>query len=130
MFILCLPFRFLALPTLIQAPRDHDRALLGELPRRIYEIRPEIHLNPDIRNSQIQTDLNYAEQYRRDLAKAFAEVYLVRELAAPLSVLHHRPLSFYRDNAKVQHARASCNDTDPIIFHLNPLLQQLGHPTM
>ena len=78
----------------------------------------------------LAVDLDYSEDYRRELARAHAEVFLVRDLAAPLSILHHRPLQHYKDPIKIQKARLACNNQDPILHHLNPMLQQLGIPLM
>jgi hypothetical protein len=35
-----------------------------------------------------------------------------------------------RDLGRIQRARTACNGQDPIALHLNPLLQQIGHPLM
>ena len=120
----------MALPCLLHAPRDFDR-VRGRLPsRRIYEGKPEVLANSLGVGTPLAVDLDHSEQYRRELAKAHSELFLVRELAAPLSLLHHRPLRLYRDAAKVDKATLACNGLDPVAHHLNPLLQQLGLPLM
>ena len=123
--------RFLALPCLLHAPRDHDDRVQGRLPpRRIYEVRGVVLGSSAIAGTPLAVDLDHSEEYRRDLARAHSEVFLCRELASPLSLIHHRPLRFYRDTAKIARARLACNDQDPVVLHLNPLLQQLGIPLM
>ena len=122
--------RFLALPTLLHAPRDLDRAHRGLPPRRIYEVEPAVLGGPHVARKPIALDLDYSEDYRRELARAHAELYLVRNDAAALSVLHHRAVSLYRDPVKVNKARQACNGNDPYVFHLNPILLQLGLPQM
>ena len=126
--IIC--FRFLALPCLLHAPRDFDRTLKRLPSRRIYEVEDVVLGGDQIVRTPIAVDLDHSEEYRRGLARAHAEVFLVRELACPLSLLHHRPLRLYRDVAKVDKARLACNGLDPVAHHLNPLLQQLGIPLM
>ena len=123
-------FRFLALPCLLHAPRDHDRRLVGEPPRRIFEVQPEVLGGGQVARTQLAIDLDHSEEYRRELTRAHAETFLVRELAAPLSLLHHRPLRLYLDPVKLEKAKKACNDADPVADHLNPLLQQLGIPEM
>jgi len=123
-------FRFLALPCLVHAPRDHDRRTNRLPSRRIFEVEASVLGNPLVANTTLAVDLDFSEAYRRELARAHAEVFLVRDLAAPLSVLHHRPLSHYRDQSKVDKARLACGGQDPIIFHLNPMLNTLGIPLM
>jgi hypothetical protein len=75
-------------------------------------------------------ELDFSEDYRRELAAAFANVYLVRENAPVISVMHHVRLNTMVDHGRLQRARAACNGQDPITQHLNPLLQQLGRPLM
>jgi hypothetical protein len=75
-------------------------------------------------------ELDFSETYRRELASAFSEVYLLSENAAVISVMHHIPLCQLRDPRRFQMARMACNGQDPIALHLNPILQQLGHPLM
>ena len=118
------------MPCLLHAPRDFDRAQKRLPPRRIYEVQDVVLGGNLVAHTPLSVDLDYSEEYRRDLAKAHAEVFLVRELAAPLSLLHHRPLRLYRDAAKVNRARLACNGLDPVAHHLNPLLMQLGIPLM
>ena len=122
--------RFLALPCLLQAPRDFDRSLRWQPSRRIFEVEPVVLGGPQVVGTPLAVVLDHSEAYRRELTRAHAEVFMVRDLAAPLSVLHHRPISHYRDPVKVQNAKLACNDQDPVLFHLNPLLQQLGLPLM
>ena len=98
--------------------------------RRIYEVQDVVLGSAPVAGTQLAIDLDHAEDYRRDLARAHAEVFLVRELACPLALLHHRPLKLYRDAAKVDKARQSCGGQDPVAHHLNPLLQTLGIPLM
>ena len=121
-------FRFLALPCLVQAPRDYDRPRERLPPRRIYEVETSVLANRDM--GVMRVDLDYPEEYRRELAKAHSEVFLVRDLAAPLTIIHRRPLRHYRDLVKIDKARLACGGQDPVIVHLNPLLQQLGIPLM
>ena len=90
----------------------------------------EVLRGPSVIGTPLAVDLDYSEDYRRDLAKAHSELFLVRELASPLSLLHHRPLRQYRDAAKFDKARLTCNGLDPVAHHLNPLLQQLSIPLM
>jgi hypothetical protein len=100
----------------------------GLQPRRIYQVEPEVLLNPYIANSPVAQELDYPEEYRRELARAHAEVFLLYERSAVQSVMEHRPLRYYRDPARVQRARAVTNLQDPIQLHLNPILQLLGVP--
>jgi hypothetical protein len=72
--------------------------------------------------------LDYSERYREELAIAFADLYLVHDNAAALSVLFHRPLQTFRDNVRFQHAQRSCNYQNPIEVYLKPILHQLGIP--
>ena len=130
MFYFLPAFRFLALPCLLHAPRDQERVRDRLPPRRIFEIQDVVLGGPFVAGTPLAVDLDYAEAYRSELTRAHSEVYLVRDLAAPLSILHHKPLRFYLDQAKVQRARDACNGLDPITHHLNPLLQQLGYPLM
>ena len=130
-YLLHIPFlRFLALPCLLHAPRDHDRAKDGLPRRRIYEVEDVVLGSSLVARTPLAVDLDHAEEYRRDLARAHAEVFLVRELACPLSLLHHRPLQLYRDPAKINKARECVGGQDPVANHLNPLLQTLGIPLM
>jgi hypothetical protein len=94
----------------------------------MYEVDPELMISPYVLNSPIASDLVFSEEYRLELSRAFSEVYLVRGGAAVASVMHHRPLRAFRDPLKVQKATLACNNQDPVQFHLNPLLQQLGLP--
>jgi hypothetical protein len=75
-------------------------------------------------------ELDYAEDYREELAKAFAEVYLITDLGPVLSIMDHRPLRSYIDPARFFSAREACNGQNPITDHLNPLLTQIGHPPL
>ncbi len=111
---------------MIHVPRDRIRARLRQLPRRLYEVDADLLLAPHI--MPILPQLNYSEQYRRELSQAFSEVYLVQDGAAVISVMRHIPLRTLRDPAKIMHARDACNGQDPVQFHLNPLLIQLGQP--
>ncbi len=120
--------RFLALPALLHVPRDIERRRLRLPPRRVYELDPELMTSPYVLNCPIASDLNYSENYRLELSRAFSEVFLVRPGAAVASVIQHRPLRAYRDPARVQRAALACNQQDPIAMHLNPLLLQLGQP--
>ncbi len=122
--------RFLSLPSLIQAPRDHDRRRRNLPRRRLYEVEPEVLGARHVMWSPVSLELDFSEDYRRELAQAFAEVYLVRENAAVISVMHHIQLRNLVDMGRVQRARMACNGQDPIQLHLNPLLQQLGRPLM
>ena len=85
---------------------------------------------PFVARKPVALDLDFSEDYRRELARAHSEVYLVRNDAAALSVLHHRPIRLYRDPVKENKARQCCNGQDPYVFHLNPVLVQLGLPQM
>ena len=113
---------------MVQAPRDYDRPRERRPPRRIYEVEVSVLANRDL--GALRVDLDYSEEYRRELAKAHSEVFVVRELAAPLSILHRQPLRHYRDLVKIDKARLACGGQDPVDLHLNPLLQQLGIPLM
>ena len=113
---------------MIQAPRDYDRPKNGLPPRRIYEVEDSVLANRDL--AALRVDLDYPEAYRRELALAHSEVFMVRELAAPLTIIHRRPLGHYRDLVKIDKARLACGGQDPVALHLNPLLQQLGIPLM
>ena len=121
-------FRFLALPCLLSAPRDRDRARSREPSRRIFEVERDVLAA--VAGTPVAVDLDHSEEYRRELSKAHAEVFLCRDLAAPLSLLHHRQLRLYRDTTKVEKARQACAGLDPVAHHLNPLLSQLGIPLM
>jgi hypothetical protein len=122
--------RFLALPSLLHAPRDHDRQRRNLPRRRLYEVEPEVLGSRHIMWTPVALDLDFSEDYRRDLALAFSEVYLVRENAAVISLMQHVPLRYLRDPGRIQRARMACNGQDPVQMHLNPLLQQLGRPLM
>jgi hypothetical protein len=122
--------RFLALPSLIQVPRDRDRLRRGLPPRRLYEVEPEVLGSRHVMWTPVALELDFSEDYRRELAVAFANVYLVSENAAVISVMHHIRLQHLRDMGRIQRARLACNGQDPIALHLNPLLHQLGHPLM
>jgi hypothetical protein len=80
--------------------------------------------------SPVALELDFSEDYRRDLATAFANVYLVGENAAVISVMHHIRLQQLVDHTRLQRARMACNGQDPIALHLNPVLQQIGQPLM
>jgi hypothetical protein len=123
-------FRFLALPSLIQVPRDRHRLTQRRPPRRIYEVEPEVLGARHVMWTPVALELDFSEQYRQELATAFANVYLVSENAAVISVMHRIPLRHLLDLRRVQSAREACNGQDPIALHLNPLLQQIGHPLM
>jgi hypothetical protein len=114
---------------MVHVPRDAERRRLLLRPRRMYEVDPEIMVSPYIVNSPFASDLLYSEEYRLELSRAFSEVYLLRGGSAVTSVMYHQPLRVFRDPAKIQKATLSCNGQDPVVAHLNPLLQQLGqHP--
>jgi len=113
---------------MLHAPRDQERIRLNLPPRRMYEIDPELMISPYVLGSPIASDLNFSEEYRLELSRAFSEVYLLRAGAAVTSVMHHRPLRTLRDPVRIHKASLACNDQDPIQLHLNPLLQQLGLP--
>jgi hypothetical protein len=130
MVIICYCYRFLALPALLHVPRDQDRHRQGLPPRRLYEVDPEVMTSPYVLNCHLASDLNFSEEYRLELSRAFSEVYLVRAGAAVSSVMHHRPLRAYRDPARVQRAALACNNQDPVQNHLNPLLLQIGQPPL
>ena len=123
-------YRFLALPCLLHAPRDQERVRDRLPPRRIFAVQREVLGGRHVAGTPLAVDLDYSEDYRRELARAHSEVFLVRDLASPLSLLHHRPLRLYRDPVKILKATDSCNGQDPVAQHLNPLLQQLGIPLM
>jgi hypothetical protein len=118
------------LPCLIQAPRDLDRARRRQPPRRPYEVEDEVLAGPYVYRKPVSLELNYAEDYRAELAKAFAEVYLIQESGPVLSIMEHRTLRDYIDPVKVHKARHTCNGENPISDHLNPLLTMLGHPPL
>jgi hypothetical protein len=122
--------RFLALPALLHVPRDQDRVRQRLPPRRMYEVEPELMLSPYVLNCPVAIDLNFSEQYRLELSRAFSEVYLLRGGAAVASVMHHCPLRVFRDQTKIQKALLACNNQDPIQHHLDPLLQQIGQPPL
>ena len=113
---------------MVQAPRDYDRPKNRLRPRRIYEVEDSVLANRDL--GTVRVDLDYPEAYRRELALAHSEIFMVRELAAPLTIIHRRPLGHYRDLVKIDKARLACGGQDPVALHLNPLLQQLGIPLM
>jgi hypothetical protein len=117
----------LALPALLHVPRDLDRRRQQLPPRRLYEVDPEVLLSPYV-SAPLASELNYSEEYRLELSRAFSEVYLVQAGAAVASVMHHRPLRSFRDPRRIQKATLACNHQDPVRFHLNPLLQMLGQP--
>jgi hypothetical protein len=95
----------------------------------MYEVDPEMMTSPYVLSGPLSSDLNYSEDYRLELSRAFSEVYLLRAGAAVASVMHHRPLRAFRDPAKIQQATFACNNQDPILQHLNPILHQIGqHP--
>jgi hypothetical protein len=118
------------LPSLIQVPRDHERLRLRQPPRRLYEVEPEVLGSRPVLWSPVALELDFSEDYRRELATSFANVYLVTDNAAVISVMHHMRLQHLIDPARLQRARMACNGQDPITLHLNPVLQQLGHPLM
>ncbi len=111
-------------------PRDHERLRLRRPPRRLYEVEPEVLGSRHVMWTPVALELDFSEQYRMELAVAFANVYLVTENAAVISVMHHIPIQNLRDHGRLQRARAACNGQDPVALHLNPLLQQLGYPLM
>jgi hypothetical protein len=96
------------------------------MPRRLFEVEGELLLSPHI--LPILPELNFSEQYRRELSQAFSEVFLLQERAAVISVMFNRPLKDLRDPGKIARARAACNGQDPVLHHLDPLLAQLGQP--
>ncbi len=112
---------------MLHAPRDYDDFQQGMAPRRLYQVHPEVLTSKDI-PQDVLLMLDYSEQYRQELAIAFANLYLVHDNAAALSVLFHRPIHTFRDNSKYQHAQRSCNYQNPIEVYLKPILQQLGIP--
>jgi hypothetical protein len=120
----------LALPTLLAAPRDHDRSVRGQPSRRLYQIDRDVIGARHLVRKPLAVDLNYDEQYRVELAIAAAEVYLVTDHALAESYLQHRPLREFRDPQRVLRARQTCNGSDPIQYHLNPLLRRLNLPLL
>ncbi len=92
----------------------------------MFQVEPEVLCSPQIHH-QVVTDLGYSEEYRKELSRAYSEVFLLRDGAAVNSILFHRPLRTFRDPARIQKARVACNNQDPVLLHLNPLLQGLGH---
>ncbi len=118
------------MPCLLHAPRDHDRARRRQPPRRPYEVESEVLGSPYVFRKPIALELDFAESYREDLAKAFAEVYLLTDYGPVLSIMDHRPLRSYIDPIKFMTAREACNGANPITDHLNPLLTQIGHPPL
>jgi hypothetical protein len=129
-FLFFINFRFLALPTLLSAPRDYDRVMSNLPLRKIYEVEPEVLGALVQTGSALANDLDYAQEYRRELARAHSELYLVTDNAVTLSLLHHRPLREFIDPRKVERAKRACNSPDPISTHLNPSLHALGLPQM
>ncbi len=75
-------------------------------------------------------ELDFSEDYRRELAIAFANVYLIEENAVVISVMHNIPIRHLQDHVRFQRAQIACNGQDPIVSHLYPLLVQLGRPIM
>ncbi len=122
--------RFIALPSLIQAPRDHERLRLRLPRRRLYEVVPEVMGSRHVMWTPVVRELDFSEDYRRELAIAFANVYLVEENAVVISVMHNIPIRHLQDQIRFQRAQIACNGQDPIVSHLYPLLVQIGHPIM
>jgi hypothetical protein len=118
------------MPSLIQLPRDRDRLRLHLPPRRLYEVDPEVLSSPPVLGSPVALELDFQEDYRRELAEAFANVYLVSDNAVVISVMHNIRLQNLIDQSRLQRARMACNGQDPIALHLNPVLHQIGHPIM
>jgi hypothetical protein len=95
----------------------------------LFEVDPEVMTSPIVMNSDIAADLGFSEEYRLELSRAYAEVYLVRSGAAVASVMFHRPLRSFLDPRRIQAARMITNHQDPVGHHLNPILLQNGyHP--
>ncbi len=86
--------------------------------------------SPYVFGTPLASELDFDEEYRMDLAKAFAEVYLVTDAGPVLSLMDHRPLRNYIDPIKYVSAREACNGQNPITDHLNPLLVNLGKPPL
>ncbi len=114
------------MPSLVEAPRDYDRVVRRQPPRRVYHVEPEVLCSPQIAGMPIVVELGYSEEYRQELSRAFSEVFLLRDDAAVISIMHHLPLRTLRDPGRIQRARDACNDQDPVLLHLNPLLLVLG----
>ena len=110
---------FLALPSLIAAPRDYDRRLAGLDPRDLYEIDKELLRSP------ITHLLDFPSDFRHELAQTHSEIYLLRDNALTLSILEHQPLLHYRDPAKIARATMVCDGNDPIETELRPILQHI-----
>jgi hypothetical protein len=96
----------------------------------LYEVEPEVLGSRHVMWTPVALELDFSEEYRRELAVAFANVFLVQENAAVISVMHNIRLQQLLDHGRVQRARMACNGQDPFTLHLNPLLQQLGLPLM
>ncbi len=105
--------------------------MVSQLPlRKMYEVEPEVLASLVQTGSAVANDLDFAQEYRRELARAHSELYLVTDNAITLSLLHHRPLREFIDPRKVAMAQRVCASQDPISSHLNPILLNLGLPRM
>jgi hypothetical protein len=111
---------FLALPSLLAAPRDFDRELAGRERRGLYEIDDELL------NSLKARQLDFPPEFRHELAYTHSEIYLLKDDALTLSILEHKPLLHYRDPAKVNKATMVCNGDDPIETELQPILEYIN----
>jgi hypothetical protein len=117
------------MPALVHVPRDLDNIRQGLPRRRMYELDPNVMISLYAINREGFNQLNFPEEYRLELSRAFSEVYLLRGGAAVASVMYHCPLRLFRDPARYQRARDVCNGQDPIQTQLNPVLLQSGqHP--
>jgi hypothetical protein len=96
----------------------------------MYEVEPEVLGSLTLLGSPVANQLDYSAEYRRELARAHSELYLVQDNAIVYSLLHHRPLREYLDPDKVRRARRASPNQDPIQNELNPILLQLGKPLM
>jgi hypothetical protein len=111
---------FLALPSLIAAPRDYDRKQAGHDPRGLYEIDKEL-----LRLPMIVHQLDFPTDFRHELAEAHSETFLLKDNALTLSILEHKPLHHYKDPAKIATATMACDGKDPIKTELQPILQHI-----
>jgi hypothetical protein len=72
---------------------------------------------PPLYQKPVSLELNYSEEYRFELARAFSEVYLIHDSGPVLSIMDHRPLRDFIDPAKVHKARHACNGED-LLSHI------------
>ncbi len=89
------------MPTLLSAPRDYDRVMSNLPLRKIYEVESEILGSLVQTGSPVANDLDFSQEYRREIARAHSELYLVTENAITSGKLSSRAFDWCNKNVVV-----------------------------